>query len=71
MKEIIDFILFKKNHELNNSRDNGLSDIGVYTDKDGFFKYKAGYLKLNSPSSEKQAIKILDNLNYISEIPTF
>ena len=43
----------------------------MYTDKDGFFKYKAGYLKLNSSSPEKQAIKILDNLNYISEIPTF
>ena len=70
MQEIIDFILFK-NHQLNNSQDIGLSDIGVYTDKDGFFKYKAGYLKLNSSSPEKQAIKILDNLNYISKISTF
>ncbi len=70
MQEIIDFILFK-NHQLNNSQDIGLSDIGVYTDKDGFFKYKADHLKLNSSSPEKQAIKILDNLNYISEIPTF
>ncbi len=70
MQEIIDFILFK-NHQLNNPKDIGLSDIGVYTGKDGFFKYKAGYLKLNSSSPEKQAIKILDNLNYISEIPTF
>ena len=70
MQEIIDFILFK-NHQLNNSQDISLSDIGVYTDKDGFFKYKAGYLKLNSSSPEKQAIKILDNLNYISKISTF
>ena len=70
MQEIIDFILFK-NHQLNNSQDISLSDIGVYTDKDGFFKYKAGYLKLNSSSPEKQAIKILDSLNYISKISTF
>ena len=45
MQEIIDFILFE-NHQLNNSQDIGLSDIGVYTDKDGFFKYMPGYLKL-------------------------
>ena len=69
MQEIIDFILFK-NHQLNNSQDISLSDIGVYTDKDGFFKYKAGYLKL-IVHSEKQAIKILDNLNYISKISSF
>ena len=70
MQEIIDFIFFE-NEQLENFQDSGLSNIGVYTDKDGFFKYKAGYLKLNSSSPEKQAIKILDNLNYISEIPTF
>ena len=67
MQEIIDFILFK-NYQLHNSQDNGLYDIGVYTDKDGFFKYNADYLKLNSSSPEKQTIKILNNLNYISEI---
>ena len=70
MQEIIDFIFFE-NDQLENFQDSGLSNIGVYTDKDGFFKYEAGYLKLNSSSPEKQAIKILDNLNYISEIPTF
>ena len=70
MQEIIDFIFFE-NEQLENFQDSGLSNIGVYTDKDGFFKYEAGYLKLNSSSPEKQAIKILDNLNYISEIPTF
>ena len=70
MQEIIDFIFFE-NEQLENFQDSGLSNIGVYTDKDGFFKYEAGYLKLNSSSPEKQAIKILDNLNYISEVPTF
>ena len=70
MQEIIDFIFFE-NEQLENFQDSGLSNIGVYTDKDGFFKYEAGYLKLNSSSPKKQAIKILDNLNYISEIPTF
>ena len=70
MQEIIDFIFFE-NEQLKNFQDSGLSNIGVYTDKDGFFKYKAGYLKLNSSSPEKQAIKILDNLNYISKISTF
>ncbi len=70
MQEIIDFIFFE-NEQLENFQDSGLSNIGVYTDKDGFFKYEAGYLKLNSSSPEKQAVKILDNLNYISEIPAF
>ena len=70
MQEIIDFIFFE-NEQLENFQDSGLSNIGVYTDKDCFFKYEAGYLKLNSSSPKKQAIKILDNLNYISEIPTF
>ncbi len=70
MQEIIDFIFFE-NEQLENFQDSGLSNIGVYTDKDGFFKYEAGYLKLNGSSPEKQAVKILDNLNYISEIPAF
>ena len=70
MQEIIDFIFFE-NEQLENFQGPGLSNIGVYVDKDGFFKYEAGYLKLNNSSPEKQAIKILDNLNYISEIPTF
>ena len=66
MKEIMSYIL-SENLNKNNTFESGLSGAGLTSNDNGFFDYQSDYLRLNANAPEKQATKILDSFNYVSE----
>ena len=66
MQEIMTFI-FSENSSESNPPEIGLSDVGIFLDRNGFYKYDNQYLRINSSTPEDLALQILDNFNYLSQ----